>query len=98
MSDWLEQNQADGRWSVESGVQRRLQGVLTEPELEHSRNAFIPSVPVHPGLSSPFYLALKGNVILSLSKQVGPSVSRHPLNGHSLSSFLDSPFAPQTTI
>lgn len=54
MADWPEQNQADGRWSVESRVQRRLQGVLTGPELEHSRNTFIPAVPVHIGLSSPF--------------------------------------------
>lgn len=54
MADWPQQNQADGRWSVESGVQRRLQGVLTGLELEHSRNTFIPIVPNRPGLSSPF--------------------------------------------
>lgn len=80
MADWLEQNQADGRWSVESRVQWRLQGGFDKTGIRAQAQHFHPHRPRPPWSFSPFYLALKRNVILSPSKQVGPGVILPPLN------------------
>lgn len=74
-----------GRWTLVSRIKstEAPPGGFDRTGIRAQSKHFHPHRPRPPRSFIPFYLALKGNVILSQSKQVGSSVIRHPLNGQS---------------